>query len=260
MRHLAHFLIHMQWNGESNNQDIVSLTNDLVNMDDNEYPLINKSRDANICLREIWSWIHDAYGGWMYDDSNNTIDFPTATTSLVTSQKDYNLPSDSLTVRGVEIQTQNSGVWQKLSPKTEEQIRDIIAEKQFLNVPSTPMYYTPYANSVRIYPAANYSQATSLRISYDRGTVSFLPNDTTKTPGFNSLFHEAVAFGMAVLFGNRKSIPSVTGTMVGKRLIPGGITTKWQKYEVDIKKFYGKRYKQFFPDQISVHDAVREAQ
>lgn len=250
----------MQWNGEATNQDIVSLANDLVNMDDIEYPLINKARDANIALREIWTWIHDAYGGWMYDDSNNTTNFPTATAALVASQKDYNLPSEALTVRGVEVQNRNSGVWQKLTPKTEEQIRDIIAEKQFLNVPAQPMYYTPYANSVRIYPASNYAQAASIRVSYDRGVTIFLPTDTTKAPGFNSLFHEAVAFGMAVLYGTRKSIAAVTGTMQGKKLIPGGITQKWQRYEMDIKKFYSRRYKQFFPDQISVHDAVREAQ
>lgn len=250
----------MQWNGETNNQDIVSLMNDLVNMDDVEYPLINKSRDANIVLREIWGWIHQAYGGWMYDDSNNTVNFPTATTALVLNQKDYNIPSEALTVRGVEILTKSGGSWQKLTPKTEEQIRDIIAEKQFLNVPSSPMYYTPYANSLRIYPAANYAQAASLRISYDRGTVTFLPTDTTKSPGFNSLYHEAVAFGAALLFGMRKSLPVAVGTMQNKKLVPGGLQIQYSKYEANIKKFYSERYKQFFPGQITVHDAVREAQ
>lgn len=233
--------------------------NDLVNMDDAEYPLINKARDANIALKEIWGWIHEAYGGWMYDDSNNTTNFPTATTALVLNQKDYNIPSEALTIRGVEVQTPQNGTWQKLQPKTEEQIRDIIAEKQFLNVPSSPMFYTPYSNSIRIYPAANYAQAASLRVSYDRGTVSFIPSDTSKSPGFISLFHEAVAFGGALLFGIRKSIPAAVGSMQGKRMVPGGIQSKWNGYEVAIKKFYSKRYKQFFPDQISVHDAVQEA-
>jgi hypothetical protein len=238
----------MQYNSEATNQDLVSLLNDLTGMDNNVYPLTAKTRDMNRANRQIWSWIHEAYGGWLYDDSNGT-DFPTALTTLTSAQKDYTLPSSALTVRGVEIMLNGSTVWQKLFPKTEEQIREIMAEKQFESTSAVPLYYTPYANSFKIYPASNYTQASSLRISYDRGSSAFTTTDTTKTPGFASEFHEAVAVGGGFYFSTYKTIPQ-----------KNDLTVQWQDYEKRIKSYYGKRYKELFPSRMTVRDYVSENQ
>lgn len=238
----------MVFNGESNNQDLVSLLDDLTGMDNNTYPLNAKTRDMNWANRTIWTWIHEAYGGWTYDDSNNTLDFPTATTTLTIDQKDYALPSEALKVKGVEIKLNGSSTWQRLIPITEEQIRDIQAEKEFMRTSAQPMYYTPYANSIRIYPASNYTQSASLRVSYERETVAFVPSDTTKTPGFASVFHEAVAFGAGVSFSGYKTIPQ-----------RNHLVETWRDYEVRIKKHYQQRYAQLFPPRVTVRDAVRES-
>lgn len=250
----------MIFNGDPNNQDLVSLLNDITNMDDLEYPLINKVRDMNQVLKDIWCWIHEAYGGWMYDDANNTLDFPSATASLVANQRDYSIPSDALTVRGLEVKTQNGGVWQKLTPATEEQIRDIMAEKQFMITPSMPIYYVPYANSFKIYPAANYNQASSIRVSYERGATYFTPTDTSKAPGFNVLFHEAVSWGAAALFGARKGLAGAQSSVVRGKIVPSKWDQKMSAYEQRIKSFYSARYKQLFPERITVSDEVRAAQ
>lgn len=236
----------MQYNGHSDNQDIVSLINDLTGMDNNVYTLKAKTRDANTALRTIWTWIFDTYGGWEFDDANNTLDFPSSTTALVVGQRDYGLPSDALTVRGVEIKD-TGGVWTRLFPLTEEQIRQRWAEKEFMKTSSKPMYYTPYANSVKIYPASDYAQSASLRVLFDRDISTFTSTDTTKTPGFATLFHEAVAYGAGFFFSRYKNIPQ-----------KNDLALAWKDYEIRIKKFYGERYQQMFPSRITVGDATRE--
>lgn len=236
----------MQYNSETTNQDLVSLLNDLTGMSDTVYPLTAKTRDINTALRTIWSWIHEAYGGWQYDDSNST-DFPTATTALVSGQQDYTIPTDALSIRGVEVLLNGSTVWQILSPLTNDQIRDVMAEKQFMSTSSQPMYYVPYGNSIKLYPAPNYSQASSLRVAYDRGMSAFSTTDTTKTPGFASEFHEAVAFGAATIFSIYKGLPQADR-----------LELKWRDYEKRIKDYYSSKYAQLFPSRIKVRDYTKE--
>lgn len=236
----------MQFNSHATNQDLVSLLNDLVGTDENIYPLVAKTRDMNTANRTIWTWIHEAYGGWQYDDANNTSDFPSATASLVSGQKDYGLPSDAMTVRAVEVKN-TAGVWNKIQPLTEEQIRDFQAENEFMKTSSQPLYYTIKGNSVNLFPAPNYSQSASLRVSYDRETSAFVSTDTTKTPGFASVFHEAVAYGAGAIFSSYKSIPQMVA-----------LQNRWLDYEQRIKKFYSNRYHELFPSRMTVVDATEE--
>jgi hypothetical protein len=237
----------MQYNSHATNQDLVSLLNDLTGMDSNVYPLVAKTRDMNKASKDIWTWIFSAYGGWEYDDSNNTSDFPASKATLTSGQKDYALPSDALTVRAVEVL--QGGVWYELSPATEEQIRQVQAEPEFLKVSSRPRYYVPYANSVKLYPAPDYTAASSLRVSFDRGSTDFASTDTTKTPGFSSQFHEAVAYGAAVQFCTYKQLPQLQA-----------LGQVWQDYKQRIIDFYSSRYQQLFPPRMTVNDQVQEYQ
>lgn len=236
----------MQYNSHSDEQDIIHLINDLTGMDNNVYSLKAKTRDANTALRTIWTWIFDAYGGWAFDDSNNTLNFPSSTTSLVIGQRDYSLPSEALTIRGVEIKD-TGGVWTSLLPLTEEQIRDNQAEKEFMKTSSKPIYYILYSNSIKIYPASDYAQSASLRVLYDRDMSIFTSTDTTKTPGFASLFHEAIAYGAGYFFSRYKTIPQKNDLAVA-----------WKDYEIRIKKFYAERYQQLFPSRITVEDVTAQ--
>lgn len=241
------------FNGDADEQDIVHLMNDLVGTDENVYPLKAKARDCNTVSRQIWAWIHEAYGGWEYDDSNNTTDFPAARTSLVASQQDYGIPSDGLTLRGVEVKNAG-GTWFPLIPTTEEQIRDRMAEAQFMSTPSMPTFYVPLANSIKLYPAPNYSQAASLRVTYDRGVTAFASTDTTKAPGFASQFHEAVPYGGALQFAKYKTLPQAGGILRnGART---GLLGDFYDYEQRIKQFYRSRYQQMFPGRMTVRDAI----
>ena len=92
----------MQYNSHSTKQDICSLADIMAKTNSVSFPIEDKTLFANMGMREIWSWIFEAYGGWHYDDSNNT-DLPEATTDLIANQKQYSLPIDSAHLLGVEI-------------------------------------------------------------------------------------------------------------------------------------------------------------
>jgi hypothetical protein len=236
----------MVYSNNSDGQDLVSMLNDLTGMDNVVYSLQAKTRDMNRANRAIWTWIHEAYGGWQYDDKNNTSDFPTAKANLVANQVDYSIPTEANTVIGVEILNQG-GVWERLQQLTVEQIQDRQAEAEFNKTPAQPRWYRPMGNSIKIYPASNYSQDASIRVMYDRETNSFTPADTTKSPGFDSMFHEAVAIGGAAYFSSYKSIPQMAA-----------LQGQWLDYEKRIKEHYSSRYKQLFPNRMTVRDAVQE--
>lgn len=237
----------MQYNSQSDSQDLVSLVGDLTNTDTTQYPLKAITRAINKWNKSVWAWILEAYGGWLYDDANNTTDFPIATATLTANQVDYGIPATALMIRGVEIKNVG-GSWYPLVALTEEQIRDRdIAEAQFYNVPAQPQYYSPYANSIKIYPAANYTQAASIRVSFARGSTSFISTDTTKQPGFVSEFHEILAVGAAYEFTSRKELGNKTDLL-----------TDLQRYEKRIKNWYSMRYQEMFPSRITVRDFTKE--
>ena len=199
----------MIYSGDTDGQDIVSLSNDLCDTSNLTYPIAEKTRAANKSLRNIWSWIFEAYGGWQYDDSNNTTNFPDATTTLNISQKDYDLPTEALTIRSVEVKNNGASTWYPLIPLTEELIiQQGLSENALYTSTGTPIYYTLEGSSINIYPSSNYTQSGSLRVSFDRGSTAFSTTSTTQQPGFASEFHEAVAVGIAMEWAKRASLPS----------------------------------------------------
>ena len=202
--------IYMVFNGDSDDQDICTLADDLASTTDNVFPLKQKARFANKTLGTIWSVIFKSYGGWQFDDSNQT-NLPSATTALVSGQQQYTNPTDAVTVRGVEVKT-TGGTWQAISPITEEEIRDLgLAEAEFFKVAGQPIRYRAMDGLIKLYPGPNYSQAASLRMTFDRDMTNFASTDTTKEPGFMSNFHDLVAVGMAMEFARAKKTDILAG-------------------------------------------------
>lgn len=237
----------MVFNGDSNGQDLCTLCDDEVNTSVTLYPLTEKTRSANKTLREVWSWIFDAYGGWEYDDSNNS-NLPIATADINVNQLDYDVPTTSLTIRAVEILPQNGTVFQHLEEITEEWITERgLSEASLFTSTGMPRYYRPIGNSIKIYPAANYSQTASLRVTFDRGSSAFLPSDTTKQPGFASEFHEVIAFGMAREYARRNGLTSFNV-----------LENEMNKFERRIKDYYSSKFKEKFPSRINVFDATSD--
>jgi len=224
----------MQFNSHSDNQDIVSYVVDATGLNPVAH-LKQITRAANETLRIIWNWIFDAYGGWQFDDGNQS-DLPTATTALVASQQKYTLPSEALTVRKVSVKDQ-SGSWHDLDPITFEEITAGQAEEDFLSTPGNPAYFRLVGNVLKVYPAPNYAQDASMRLAFDRGAVQFASTDTTKKPGFASEFHGAVPAGASAFIAKNKNHKNT------ERL-----ERDWLRYEERIKSFYKRRFAELNPE------------
>jgi hypothetical protein len=240
----------MVYNGDSDNQDLVSLCDDFVNTNSVTYPIKEKTRAANKALRKIWSWIFAAYGGWEFDDSNNT-NFPIATTTLTANQQDYDIPTGSLTVRGVEILLQGGTVYQRLYPLNEEQLTENgISEASFFTTAGVPLYYRVIGQSIKLYAAPNYTITSGLRVTFDRGSIAFASTSTSQAPGFASEFHEAVAVGMAIEYARRNNLSGDFSFL----------QQDMNEYQRNIKDYYSSRYQEKFPSRLTVFDSTVEYQ
>lgn len=206
----------------------------------------------NKALKQIWTWIFESYGGWLFDDTNQT-DFPIVTTTLKSGQSDYALEAEASAVRNVEVKD-TGGNWRKLLPITLDEITNISSETEFLNDNNVPRYYRLHGGSIILYPAPNYTQSASLKVYYDRGFLEFSYSDTTKEPGFAKEFHEAVAVGGALEW---LSIHKPDAPITGK------LKNEWDidpvnSYRIRIKSFYAQRFRELFPPQLRVNDSVSE--
>lgn len=237
----------MIYNGDTNGQDIVTFTDDIAGTNSITFPIASKTRYANKTMRTIWSWIFEAYGGWQFDDSNNT-NLPSSLTSLNANQLDYDVPSEALTVRSVEYKPQGSSLFQPLVCLSEEDIKSWGESEQSAQYTSSNPYgYRVVGTSIKLIPPASYTQTQSLRVTYDRGTTDFSVSDTSKQPGFVSQFHDAVPTGIAMEWQKNNS---------GE----GYATLKdefYNDYQKRIKDYYRARYQEKYPAQVNVFDISR---
>lgn len=137
---------------------------------------------------------------WQWDNYNET-DFPEADTDLISGQQDYSLDVSHLVVREVSV-LDSAGQRIKLIPIDEANF-DLVDSntsiEQFFDSNGTPKYFDLIGNSIRLYPAPNYNMRFTqegqrgLQIKTLRAHEYFTTADTTKTPGFASIFHPIVS-------------------------------------------------------------------
>jgi hypothetical protein len=242
----------MQFNNTTDINGIIQLCEDYTNLGNtgisgNATLLKKFTAYANETNREIWSVIFNNYGGWQYDDSNQT-DLPIATTALVEDQATYPIPSGSYTIRHIEWKD-TSGVWNKLQPLTTEQIADHQALSEFEKTPGNPKYYTMLNDTVTLYPAPDFAQADSLRVHFDRGSHDFVSSDTTATSGFIPEFHGVIPVGASMRYWFAKP----QGTDAYNKL-----AIEYEKMKSNIGKYYSQKFKEKFPPKVSVKDYLKE--
>lgn len=245
----------MQFNSEANNQDLCTLADRLVKTSVSSFPLVDKVLYANQGSRQILSWIFSAYGGWIYDDGNYT-DFPEALTNIVSNQSDYTLPTGAEYVRSVSVKDE-AGNWDQLTPITLEQIKQQEDEAEFEETDGPPQYYRIIGQSIKIYPASNYSQDESLSVHFSRDISSFSVDATTKTPGFDFRFHEAVAVFMALQYAKINRLDVKTDL---QKDWDGNedVTGREGGYKLRIKKHYSRKFAEMFPPRIIARDTWRD--
>ncbi len=203
---------------------------------------------VNMVNRQVWHDIFMAYGGWQYDDSNQT-DLPSGSTTLTTDQVSYALPTGAIGVRGIEVKG-NGSTWYPLKPATEEMIRQYQAMGYFYSTSGQPEYYQMVGETIRVFPAANYTQASSFKVFFDRGSVAFASSDTTKTPGFASEYHDIIPIGASIEW--MKIYEPNGATLANLRI-------DFKNLQDRIRQFYTSRFEQMFPPKLRVRDAMLEA-
>jgi hypothetical protein len=231
----------MQYSGNSTSQDIVSLANTLTKQNATSFPIEDKTMFANMGNRIILSEIHQTFG-WKYDDRNNT-DFPIATTDLNATQDNYALPLDLSYLQAVYVKD-SAGLWTQLVPLTLEDINDREAEPEFEKTDSITTYYRPLGNSIKVYPASKETVAGGLMIEYSKDVSTFATTDTTKTPGFDIQYHEAVAVYMAYMFELTNGIVTPTGKIPHE--------DSWIDYLARIKRHYLQKWQEMYPARVKL--------
>ena len=233
----------MRFNGDINGDGVVTVINDIAGTNNTVFPLTQKARTASRVSREIWSLIFEAYGGWQFDDVNNTTDFPRARASTVANQKDYDLPDEALTIRSIEI-LDDTGTWYFLDPISEaELIKARQSENEFMSDGTKIAYYEPVGTSFKLYPTPTVSGSQNMRISFDRDIVSFLPTDTTRTPGWDSNLHPMLPFGVALDWLTIH--PSQKYATVQAR---------YNEYKKSLKRHYQSKFAEKYPPKVKVAD------
>jgi hypothetical protein len=174
---------------------------------------------------------------WDFDDSEHT-DFPIATTDIVASQEDYSLAVTHLIVKRVEIKDE-AGNWKKLTPIDNREIKDAIDE--FRDSSSIPDYYDVYQNSIRLFPTASYNSTDGLKVYFQRPMDYFETTDTTKAPGFASIFHRLVPMWANYFYAAYHQMP-----------IADSIRAEISLKERDLKAFFRGRHEDM-PKRIIPH-------
>lgn len=179
------------------------------NISGNASKLATFVRYLNEGLNRVTSLILQADGRFQFDDTNNT-DLPIGTTSLITDQQDYSFAIEHLKILRVEVKD-SAGNWHLISPIDQDQIYNQ-SLTDFMKTSGLPAYYDKMGASVFLYPKPNYSQASSLKVWFQRPPSYFTIADTTKVPGFNSIYHRLVAliacrdYAMSKSLGNSKTL------------------------------------------------------
>ena len=186
----------------------------LTNSNSTSFPSSDMAILATNAVERVASLIRESDGRWQYDDTNQT-DLPIATTTLTASQQDYTLATSHLSVNRVEVKD-STGAWRKLTPMDQADVYDQ-SITDFMSGGGTPLYYDKFGATIMLYPYPNYTQAASLKVFFERGPISVLTTDissTTTSPGFNSLYHDLVAYWVAYDYAMAKGLPNANQFMV----------------------------------------------
>ncbi len=150
------------------------------------YSLIDRTRNINNAWDETVAELYKADPNHQWDDTTNT-DFPIATTILTAGLDHYTMLDSSLVVHRVRIKDPN-GTWITLLPRLRREFTDAQ-----LNATGTPRAYYKLAEAIFPLPVPDYGGDASVELTFQRGGNHFVTTDDTKSPGFNSQFHQILS-------------------------------------------------------------------
>lgn len=231
----------MQFNSETNNQDIISDITFLTGANlASDYPIKERTRNINEAYGKVASIILQADGRWQWDDPNHT-DLPISKFNLVNGQEDYTVivpaPTalqDWLVIERVEILDANdNGIL--LTPFNKQEVG--VAWEEFLETDDTPRYFDMAGSSIFLKPNPNYNKTSGGIITFKRNPSYFAIADTAKRPGFARLYHRYLSLSASYDWFIK----------IGKANKANTIKRDMAIMEQDIKNFYSKRPKYEIP-------------
>jgi len=170
------------------------------------------TRYTNQALDAVTVKLLESDNRWQFDDSNYT-DQPVGVANLVNGQQDYQILTTHLKILGVSIKD-NSGKFYKL--KQIDPV-DLTQDQQtFMDAPSSPQWYDLRGNSIFLYPAPANGSVTltgGLKVYFQRPLQYFATSDTTKQPGFPSVFHRLIPLWAAFYYCQANSISEKLATV-----------------------------------------------
>lgn len=193
----------MQYNDVIGNQGIVQDAYFLINQDSATYPIDAVTRNVNNWYARADALFMESDGTFQYDDSNWT-DYPIGRANLVIAQQDYNMfltpptaGEDYLRVLRVRIKDRN-GNYVDIYPVDQSDLKGTSLPKTTST--GTPSTYDKFGPSLFLDPIPDYNSTDGLQVFFQRASSYFTVSDTTKKPGFPSIFHKYLSLGAAYDF------------------------------------------------------------
>lgn len=231
----------MQFSDTTNKLGLIEDITFLLGIDTNAYPLADRTRNINERFKMVWQMIFEAYGGWLFIDDNTSdtsTGVPYADQNLVSGTGLYALPSAALTV--MEVSILNSGSTREiLKNLSYEEFKQIGGDASF-TTNSMPRWFILQGDVIRLLPIPNYSATNGLRVYFEQSISAFASTDTTKTPGFASIFHRMLSVGASLDYALARVLPEKAAYL----------QNLWNDYERRLKDFYSKRLKDKLPHRI----------
>lgn len=238
----------MQFNGHASNYDLYSEARDWCGLgasDTTSLPLITFTRSANIALDRCHSLILTADGKWQYDDSNNSAELIDTSTNLVSGTYKYAIAATWLKISRVRVKD-SAGNWQDIS-----QIDRRNLSSAQLALSGTPTSYDLLGNWVNLNPTPNYASSGGLEVTLQKGPSYFVTTDTTKTPGFASIFHSLLALYPSLDYCEKNSMDKRASAIARRIGFPPKNGNPGAGLEGEMVNFYARRNQDGLP-QLSV--------
>ena len=105
-----------------------------------------------------------------------------------------------------------AGGWNLLTPID---VNDVSGQSitDYLKTGGLPRYYDKLASSIVLHPkplTANVTLTGGLKMYFQRAPSYFTASDTTKIPGFPSIFHSYLSLGAQYDYAKAKQLPQLT--------------------------------------------------
>ncbi len=187
--------------------NISSLITFLTNADTTAYTNANRLLNINDHLNRIQTTILRSQDEWDFDDKNNT-DLPILTADIVANQQYYTLPTGMIDMKRLEMSFDGVTFYKAMPLDINERQTDTSNLSDFSQ--NQPYYDMVSSDTFTLYPIPTANVTGGLKIWVSRTPVEFTSAELTtgtKEPGFESLFHQMLAYGSAMDFCMARGLP-----------------------------------------------------